>query len=222
MVRARPRLARMAASLGALVLAAGCGRVTHGVAGPTASVSPAATHVGLGQRVSFTADLGGDSVAWSVPGSLANGYVSRGGVYYAPLRMPPEPLIAVRANSTGRSLDAVVKLVPAAVTPAACFGATQLDTRAGDVFVDELPEAVVKVAPVYPDSAREYGIEGTVTVMAHVCACGEVMETRMAFSIPALDAAAMTAVAQWIFSPGLRAGEPLAVWVAVPVRFTLH
>jgi hypothetical protein len=29
-------------------------------------------------------------------------------------------------------------------------------------------------------------------------------------------------VRQWIFKPALSNGEPVAVWVGVPVRFSLH
>jgi TonB family protein len=78
------------------------------------------------------------------------------------------------------------------------------------------------VPPSYPDSAIQAGIQGTVVVLALVCACGGIQRVQMASSIPGLDGAAMDAIRQWIFSPGLVNGEPVAVWVAIPVRFTLH
>jgi TonB family protein len=40
--------------------------------------------------------------------------------------------------------------------------------------------------------------------------------------IQMLDAAAVAAVRQWVFKPALSNNKPVAVWVAVPVRFTLH
>jgi len=41
-------------------------------------------------------------------------------------------------------------------------------------------------------------------------------------SIPMLDAAAIAAVKQWVFKPALSNNKPVAVWVAVPVKFTLN
>jgi len=90
------------------------------------------------------------------------------------------------------------------------------------VYVEELPEAITKVSPQYPDIAREAGVDGTVLVQALVGKDGRVKDTRVVKSIPMLDAAASTAVKQWVFKPALSNNKPVAVWVAVPVRFTLH
>ena len=90
------------------------------------------------------------------------------------------------------------------------------------VQVDELPEAVTKVAPTYPEDARREGIDGTVLVQALVLRDGAVAETRVMKSIPALDAAAVDCVRQWRFKPALKDGRPVAVWLAVPIRFSLH
>jgi periplasmic protein TonB len=90
------------------------------------------------------------------------------------------------------------------------------------VFVEELPEAVTKVQPVYPDMAREAGVDGTVMVQALVGKDGKVKDTKVVKSIPMLDASAITAVKQWVFKPALSNNKPVAVWVAVPVKFSLH
>jgi len=90
------------------------------------------------------------------------------------------------------------------------------------VYVEELPEAVTKVPPVYPDMAREASVDGTVLVQALVGKDGKVKDTKVVKSIPMLDAAAEAAVKQWVFKPALSNNKPVAVWVAVPVRFTLH
>jgi len=89
------------------------------------------------------------------------------------------------------------------------------------VYVEELPEAIEKFAPDYPDEARENRIEGTVIVQALVGRDGRVKETRVRESVPALDAAAVAAISRWTFKPAKTRGEPVAVWVAVPVKFTL-
>jgi TonB family protein len=90
------------------------------------------------------------------------------------------------------------------------------------VYVQELPEAVTKVPPQYPDAAREHHIEGQVLVQALVGQDGLVKDARVVKSIPGLDEAAVAAVRQWRFIPASSEGRPVAVWVAVPVKFSLH
>ena len=81
---------------------------------------------------------------------------------------------------------------------------------------------ISKVPPDYPTWAREQGISGTVMVMALVGRDGTVKDTRITQSIPQLDDYARGAVRQWRFKPAQSKGKPVAVWVAVPVKFTLH
>lgn len=89
------------------------------------------------------------------------------------------------------------------------------------VYYEELPEAISKVSPEYPDIARQSGIEGTVTIQCLVGKDGKVRDTKVVKSIPVLDDAAVNAVKQWVFKPALSNNKPVAVWVAVPVRFAL-
>jgi periplasmic protein TonB len=90
------------------------------------------------------------------------------------------------------------------------------------VYVEELPEAITKVQPQYPDIAREASVDGTVMIQALVGRDGRVKDTRIVKSIPMLDAAAIAAVRQWVFKPALSNNKPVAVWVAVPLKFTLR
>jgi len=85
-----------------------------------------------------------------------------------------------------------------------------------------VPVAVIKVPPVYPDAAREAGVDGIVTMAVLVCEHGKVIEARVTKSIPLLDRAAFEAVRQWEFRPPLVHGQPVAVWTEVPVRFSLQ
>src|SRR5207247_541806 len=87
------------------------------------------------------------------------------------------------------------------------------------VYVEELPEAITKVPPQYPDIAREAGVDGTVLVQALVGKDGKVKDVRIQKPIPMLNEAAIAAVKQWVFKPALSNNKPVAVWVAVPVRF---
>lgn len=90
------------------------------------------------------------------------------------------------------------------------------------VFVEELPEVITRVQPTYPDLAREAGVDGTVMVQALVGKDGKVKDTRITKHIAMLDASAEAAVKQWVFKPALSNNKPVAVWVAVPVKFSLH
>ena len=88
------------------------------------------------------------------------------------------------------------------------------------VYVDELPEAILKVDPPYPEEARRAGIEGIVMVEALVLEDGSVGDWRIVKSIPALDEAAVVCVRQWRWKPALSKGVPTAVWVVTPIRFS--
>lgn len=88
--------------------------------------------------------------------------------------------------------------------------------------VDELPVLVTSPPPVYPDIAREAGIDGTVRLRVLVGRDGHVLDVHVDRSVAMLDQAAQDAVRRWVFKPALTNGRPVAVWVAIPVRFTLH
>ena len=82
--------------------------------------------------------------------------------------------------------------------------------------------AVNKVNPVYPVDAREAGLDGVVSVASLVCEHGRAVEARVIESIPMLDRAALDAVRQWEFRPPLVHGKPVAVWMTIPIRFSLQ
>ncbi len=90
------------------------------------------------------------------------------------------------------------------------------------VYFEEMPEAITKVPPNYPDIAREAGVDGTVAIQVLVGKDGKVKDTKVVKSIPMLDAAAVAAVKQWVFKPALSNNKPVAVWVQIPVKFNLH
>jgi len=214
------RLRALASLIVLALLAGACGEQPTNPAGATSSVVPAFVTLGLGEHQRFIAPSG---VVWSLPGGVDGGYVSASGMYYAPLRAPAVTVIQVVATTGPSSASATVHLKPNPPDSLDCLAEGQGHVGPGGyVYVEELPEAIVRVNPNYPDSAREAGVDGLVIVSAHVCACGEVLETRMIKSIPMLDPAVVTAVRQWIFKPALAAEEPVAVWVAVPMKFSLH
>jgi len=89
-------------------------------------------------------------------------------------------------------------------------------------YYDQAPALVTQVKPAYPDLARDAGVDGTVMLRVLVGKDGRVKDVHVDRSIPLLDDAAVAAVKQWVFTPALVNDHAIAVWVAVPVRFTLH
>jgi len=90
------------------------------------------------------------------------------------------------------------------------------------VSAEEAPEVVTRVSPAYPPEALKAGVQGTVVLSVLVGRDGLVKDTRVTTSIPALDAAAVTAVRQWVFKPARNDGKSVAVWASLPIKFTLH
>lgn len=85
------------------------------------------------------------------------------------------------------------------------------------VYVEELPEPIERPGPEYPAAAR--GQRGLVMVQALVGKDGSVLKTQITKSDPPFDEAAMACVKKWRFKPALSKGQPVIVWVAVPVAF---
>ncbi|GEN12283.1 hypothetical protein MFU01_73200 [Myxococcus fulvus] len=100
--------------------------------------------------------------------------------------------------------------------------------RAGDAVglaqVLRAPAVLKQPRPEYPRRARSDGIQGLVLVRIIVGTDGEVEteHTRVIRSIPALDAAAISAVNRWRFTPAIgRLGRPVRVILELPVQFSL-
>jgi len=127
----------------------------------------------------------------------------------------------------GENRATLLKLVHAALPAESAFASDEFVSRrrrgsTDSVYVNRLPETILKVPPSYPDLARQKGISGTVLVQALIGEQGLVEETRIAWSVPELDEGARTAVRQWKFKPAMSNDRPVRVWVLVPVRFNLH
>jgi TonB family protein len=88
------------------------------------------------------------------------------------------------------------------------------------VDYDTPPRAVRAVIPVYPDSARQAGLDGDVWVKLWIDKQGKVRKavvqhsTTGIFNQPCLDAAV-----QWLFRPAMKNGRPVDVWFSIPFEF---
>jgi len=89
----------------------------------------------------------------------------------------------------------------------------------GDI---EAPRLIKKVEPVYPEIARQAGVEGIVICEAETDSNGRVARIKVLRSIPLLDQAAVDAVKQWIYEPKIIDGEPRGVVFTVTVTFNLN
>lgn len=83
------------------------------------------------------------------------------------------------------------------------------------------PEVLDAVSPVYPDSALWLGLTARVELRARVDSLGRVTRVQVLQGAgAAFDSAAVEAVRQWRFRPGLQSGRAVAAWVRVPVQFS--
>lgn len=91
-------------------------------------------------------------------------------------------------------------------------------------YVEELPVSATQVMPVYPQFAIQAQVEGKVLVLVLVGRDGRVREAKVDENrhVLLLDAAALEAARQWVFSPATVGGHPVAVWTAIPFHFKLQ
>jgi TonB family protein len=120
------------------------------------------------------------------------------------------------------SIDEALFLPPADATPVKPV-IVKVDppkkvTIAGGVMAGKI---IKKVQPVYPLLAKDEGITGTVVLQATIGKDGRIENLRVISGPLMLQEAAMDAVKDWIYSPTLLAGEPVAVETTINVIFTL-
>lgn len=77
--------------------------------------------------------------------------------------------------------------------------------------------------PEYPRLARRRAYQGTVLLEVLVDQEGRVVDLRVFTSSghQVLDRAAMKSVKTWLFEPGMRGDQRVAMWVRIPIRFQL-
>jgi protein TonB len=85
----------------------------------------------------------------------------------------------------------------------------------------EAPRKLRHVAPVYPDTARQARVQGTVTLECTIDPQGRVAQMRVVSAPPLLETAALDAVRQWVYTPTRLNGVPVAVLMTVTVHFGL-
>lgn len=106
---------------------------------------------------------------------------------------------------------------PAAVSPAMGLTAPASSTSMAK------PRYRENAPPVYPQTARLRGQEGVVLIHAEILPEGRtgVLKIKTSSGYDLLDQSALDTVRSWRFEPARRMGQPVAVWVDIPVRFVL-
>ena len=76
---------------------------------------------------------------------------------------------------------------------------------------------------VYPEIARQAGIQGTVVLRVYVSERGFVEEIVVEKGVPqtGMDEAAIRAVRQVRFKPAMQRDRALGVWIAIPIHFRI-
>jgi protein TonB len=89
------------------------------------------------------------------------------------------------------------------------------------VAFDEPPVPISHPDPIYPDWARENGIEGRIILHALIGADGRVRRITVIRGIPGLSESAGEALRHWTFRPATSNRQAVAVWIEVPFLFRL-
>lgn len=87
-----------------------------------------------------------------------------------------------------------------------------------------LPTLLRQVKPAYTSEALRNRVQGSVLLAAVVLVDGTVGDVTVLQSLDTtygLDTQAIIATRQWLFSPGLKDGQPVAVRVTVEMTFTI-
>jgi len=134
---------------------------------------------------------------------------------------PPGPLLAAGLAGLDFGLGGAADLALADAT-AALVDDMSVVLEEGQV--QNAPRPRTRVAPEFPARARAQGVTGSVTLFFVVDVDGSVQDVYVVESIPedVFDQAAIDAVRQWEFEPGLHEGMPVAVRVRQTLTFSLE
>lgn len=92
------------------------------------------------------------------------------------------------------------------------------------IEAEQQPQVIKSFKPVYPELARKFKVEGSVTVNALIDEFGNVIDTTILRSLKedyGINRAAEEAVRKWKFRPAFVQGIPVKVWRPVVIVFKL-
>lgn len=165
-----------------------------------------------------TAPMGQD---WPAPMAAALSSTAPGPS--SPMPSAPQAAAALAQGAGALPLAALATGPQSAAKEAATLAAARPDSRpsAGPwVAARVLPGQAL---PVYPEAAREDGLQGTVHLQVQLDRGGQVLtvDWLRRSGVMLLDLAARDAVRDWRFEPARQGGEPVASALALSIRFQL-
>jgi len=85
-------------------------------------------------------------------------------------------------------------------------------------------EVARRMEQLYPAELKEAMVGGVVTVWLYIDEVGRVTDARVNRSsgVDELDTAGVTLARDMVFRPASHEGDPVAVWVSVPVSFAVN
>lgn len=132
---------------------------------------------------------------------------------------PSQRLDENMTMSVGTISQQVIVTAVGTPRPKATPGSPQRIRVGGNVIAANL---ISQVKPVYPQSARDAGIEGTVNLQGIIGTDGTLLGLLPLNNIDRdLTTAALEAVRQWRYKPTLLNGEPVEVLTTIGVQFRL-
>lgn len=141
----------------------------------------------------------------------------------------PQPAIPVEVSDEESAEDADVEIAPNVFTSIADMPlVTRTDDRPAKdpefYAFDEAPILIESTKPVYPEVAREVGIEGTVLLRLLVGEDGAVIEADIIKSnvTSTMEQAAIHSALEYKFKPAKQRNVPVKAHVALPIIFKLN
>ena len=116
-------------------------------------------------------------------------------------------------------------------------GGKYVDLAPPEEIIPNIPIWAVEIKPepiggylalmrnvVYPEIAREAGMQGTVSLKALIGKDGVIKEVIVVKGLPktGLNEAAIAAVYKTAFTPAYQRDKPVQVWMSIPIIFKLH
>ena len=136
----------------------------------------------------------------------------------------PEPIpLAVADNDPSPSQQVYVPPAPPPPSPPTTTSTVAKAPPPAMVLPSTDADYLKNPAPIYPSLSKKLNEQGRVMVHVLVGTDGSAqkVELQRGSGFDRLDQSALTAVSQWRFGPGKRAGVIEAMWYAVPIDFQL-
>ena len=149
---------------------------------------------------------------------------------FKPYRVPQVALDAGRDFSESLTLEPGAITEHVTVVPENSAKPAPVETTSGKPSrlsiggTIQASKIITKVQPIYPESARSAGVQGTVVLHAIISKDGKPLSLRVmnAQVDPDLARSAVEAVSQWRYTPTLLNGEPIEIDTTIDVNYSLQ